>query len=154
MRIRKFRHKDAVELARLHRNTIKHINSRDYPEDIIRIWSGKVSAKRFRDSADKCKRWVAIQDEKLVGFVDHTLEGKFWGLYVHKDFQGKGVGTKLLTKAENSLREMGIKKVAVLASISAKQFYSNKGYRVKKKHLHQMGNKQMDSYLMEKQLRK
>jgi len=58
MRIRKFRASDAVEVARLHRNTIRNINSKDYSKEQIAVWSGRTSAKRFRESMNKFIRFV------------------------------------------------------------------------------------------------
>lgn len=79
MKIRLVRDKDYAAIARLHRQTIRHINSADYPEDIIHVWSGRTDAKRFRDSAGKCKRWVVVQNDKIVGFCDHGFECELGG---------------------------------------------------------------------------
>ena len=152
MRIRKFRSEDATAVARLHRETIRHINSNDYPEDIIKVWSGRVTAKKHRDPMKIGKKWVAVLSRKIVGFVNHSLKGEFWGLYVHKDHQGEGIGSKLLQTAEDSLKKMGVRNIQIVASVSAKKFYERKGYKVIKKQPHLMENKKMVSYLMEKRI--
>ncbi len=54
---------------------------------------------------------MAVQDNKIVGFCDHGLDGEFWGLYVHKDFIGKDIGSRLLEVAENSLKKWVLKKL-------------------------------------------
>ena len=123
MRIRLARDEDYAAIARLHRQTIRNVNSKDYTEDQINTWSARTNAQRFRSNANKCKRWVAVQDNKVVGFCDHSLDGEFWGLYVHKDFIGKGIGSRLLKTAEDSLQKMGYKKVIIKATITAKDFY-------------------------------
>ncbi|MFH1565374.1 MAG: GNAT family N-acetyltransferase [bacterium] len=179
MKIRLVKDEDYAAVARLHRQTIRNVNSKDYPEDIIHVWSSRTNAERFRGNADKCKRWVAIQNNKLstnariilgrcqqllastraifkflynkiIGFCDHSLDGEFWGLYVHKDYIGKGVGSRLLKTAEDSLKKSGFKKVGLKATITAKDFYKKHGYRVIKKTFHPIKDKKLLIFLMSK----
>jgi ribosomal protein S18 acetylase RimI-like enzyme len=152
MKIRLAQDKDYAAIARLHRQTIREVNSKDYSHDLIEVWSRRTNANRFRKSADKCKRWVALQDDKIVGFCDHSLEGKFWGLYVHKDFLGRGIGSCLLKKAEKSLKKLGYKKVELLASLTAKDFYKKQGYKVIRKSFHKIDNKKISVHIMIKYL--
>ena len=152
MRIRLARKEDAAALARLHRATIRNVNSKDYPEDIINVWSGRSSAKKFRDSVDRCKRWVALDGEKIIGFCDHSFECELWGLYIHKDYVGKGVGSRLLSCAEKSLKKMGCKKVNIESTISAKKFYQKHGYDVLRKSFKLMDKVKVPIYIMRKDL--
>ena len=59
MKIRLAQDKDYAEMARLHRGSVRHINSKDYPNDVIAVWSKRTKAERFRSSASKVKRWIA-----------------------------------------------------------------------------------------------
>ncbi|HYE59945.1 MAG TPA: GNAT family N-acetyltransferase [Candidatus Kapabacteria bacterium] len=152
MRIRLAREEDYVALARLHRTTIRRVNSKEYAPDIIRVWSSKKSAKRFRDSAPLCKRWVAVEKGKLVGFCDHNLTGELWGLYVHKDHLGTGVGSRLLKKAEESMKKLGWKEVRLKSTITAKDFYRKHGYLVIRKALHDIRGTKVPVYIMKKNL--
>ena len=152
MRIRLARDEDYAAIARLHRQTIRNINSKDYTKDQINAWSARTNAQRFRSNANKCKRWVAVQDNKVVGFCDHSLDGEFWGLYVHKDFIGKGIGSRLLKVAEDSLKKMGFKKVHLKATVTAKEFYKRNGYKVIKKDLHPINNEKLEIFDMSKTL--
>ncbi|PIZ95991.1 MAG: hypothetical protein COX80_02660, partial [Candidatus Magasanikbacteria bacterium CG_4_10_14_0_2_um_filter_33_14] len=104
MKIRLARDEDYAAVARLHRQTIRQVNAKDYNKEKIKAWSGRTSAERFRSSANICKRWVALDNEKIIGFADHPLDKcVLWGLYIHKDYVGKGVGKKLLNVIEKSL---------------------------------------------------
>ena len=105
MKISLAKKEDYTAIARLHRQTIRNVNSKDYPRAQINAWSARTNAERFRNSADKCKRWVAVENDKVVGFCDHSLDGEFWGLYVQKDHLGKGIGSRLLKTAEDSLKK-------------------------------------------------
>lgn len=152
MKIRLAKDKDCAAIARLHRQTIRNINSKDYTEDIIHTWSSITNAERFHSSANKCKRWVAIQNNKIIGFCDHSLGGEFWGLYVHKDYIGKGIGSHLLKVAEDSLKKQGTKIVTLKATITAKEFYKKQGYKIIKKDLHPIKDKKLSIFIMTKTL--
>jgi HAD superfamily hydrolase (TIGR01509 family) len=104
-----------------------------------RIWSSRPSAKRLRNSASRYKRWVAEIDHKIVGYCDHEPVGEIAGLYVHKDYMGRGVGARLLKTAEDSIIKLGFNKIIIKATITAQPFYAKHGYKVVKKALHQMG---------------
>ena len=153
MKIRLARDKDYAGMARFHRATIRHINSWDYPEDIIKVWAGRTNAKRFRDSAHKCKRWVAVKKGKIVGFVDYGNDDELWGLYVHKDYVGKRIGSQLLKIAEDSLRKQGVKIIKIKSTITARRFYEKHGYKVIKKALHQVMDKKLRIYIMVKSIK-
>jgi putative acetyltransferase len=152
MKIRFAQDTDYAAIARLHRSTIRHVNSKDYPAEVISIWSKRTKASRYRESAAKVKRWVAVEKGKIIGFCDHGFQCEIGGLYVHKDFQGKGVGRKLLKKMEVSMKQLGCNKIKIVSTISAKYFYKKHGYRVIKKKLHQIENKKVDVFLMNKNI--
>ncbi len=152
MKIRFAQDNDYAETARLHRQTIRNVNSKDYPNDIIAVWSARTKAQSFRKSADKCKRWVAIEDNKIVGFCDHNFKCELWGLYIHKNYLSRGIGSLLLKIAENSLRKQGCKKITVKSTITAKKFYQKNGYTVVKKGIHKIKDKKVHIYIMTKKL--
>lgn len=152
MYIRFAKDQDLAAIVRFHRQTIRQVNSKDYPPEMIKVWSARPSAKKLRSSADQCKRWVAVEDGKIVGYCDHNLQGEFWGLYIHKDYIGQGIGSRLLKTAEQSLQKMGFKKINIEASITAKNFYRKHGYKVIRKTTHRMGTIDLPIYVMTKRI--
>jgi transposase InsO family protein len=92
MKIRRSAERDTAELARLHRGTIRHVNSRDYSPPQIEAGAGRGSAAKFRRSHQTHIRFVATERGKITEFTDFGKDGSSGGLYVHKDFVGKGVG--------------------------------------------------------------
>lgn len=133
MKIRLSTNKDSAEMARLRRTTIRYVNSKDYPKDVVHNWAAKVGAKNFRESADTSKRWVAVDNEKIIGFCEHTFVCEISRIYVHKDHLRKGVGSQLLKVAEDSLKKLGCQEITFESSITAKDFYEKNGYKVGKK---------------------
>ena len=143
MKIRLIRDEDYVTCVRMQRQTIRNVNSKDYSEDVIRLWSGRNTVKKIRTGAPNVKRWVAIENNKIIGFCDHhLLKSELLGLYVHKDYMGRGVGSRLLKTAEASLKKRGCKKIEIESSVTAKPFYQKSEYKVVKKSMHEfMGTK-------------
>lgn len=152
MQIRLARDEDYAAIARLHRQTIRQVNAKDYSPAQIRAWSARPSAKRLRKSAAEYKRWVATVNGKVVGYADHDYEGNFAGLYMHKDYMGQGIGSRLLKTTEDSMKKMGFKTSKLTATITAKEFYKKQGYKVLAKSLHAMGDQLLEVYLMTKTL--
>ena len=133
MAIRRARDEDCAAIARLRRQTIRHVNAKDYPQDVIRRWSAKENARTLRASAADCKRWVALDRGKIVGFCEHDFDGALSRIYVHKDYIGRGVGSRLLKVAEASLKKQGCTEIRLESTMAAKGFYAAKGYTVVKK---------------------
>ena len=152
MRIRLSKPDDAAALARLHRGTIRSINAQHYTQAQIAVWSGRTNARRFRDSHTVAVRYVAVEADKIIGFVDFKKEDSetFWGLYVHKDFLGRGVGSALMRKAQQVAIAMGARKFKLEATITAKAFYERMGFTVLKKAKHRIEDQDLPVYVMQK----
>lgn len=154
MRIRRARTEDAAEVARLIRGTVRSINRKHYSQAQVDVWSNNHTAKRFRTAIDENHFYVAVQDGKIVGFGDFLKDGTFGGLYVHKNYQGKGAGSALLKRLESEALKRGVRQFSFDATITARDFYMLHGYKVVKRRLHAIKNQKLQVYLMEKKLRK
>ncbi len=154
MRIRKSKIEDAAEIASLHKGTIRFINKGDYSPEQISAWSKRTSAKRFRESHHLAIRYVALDGEKIIGYSDFKKDKpeKFWGLYVHKNHLGKGVGSRLLLKMEEVAKSMGADRLELEATKTAKTFYEKHGFKVIKKSKHPIDDQELDVFVMEKKL--
>lgn len=71
---------------------------------------------------------VAVENEKVLGYGNIDKRGYLDHLYVHKDYQGKQIATKLCDKLEQYCKD--VKSLTVHASISAKPFFEKRGYKV------------------------
>lgn len=71
---------------------------------------------------------VAIEDGIIVGFGDIGDTGYLDRLYVHADYQGRGIGTLICDNLEKTVN--GI--ITTHASITAKLFFLKRGYIVVK----------------------
>jgi hypothetical protein len=142
MAIRPARDGDYAAIARLRRQTIRHVNAPDYPDEVIRRWSAKESAATLRASAESCRRWVALVRGRIIGFCEHDSRGSLSRLYVHKDH---------LRGAEASLKKQNCNEVRLDSTITAKGFYAARGYKVVKR-VDYSDNKSEPIYKMRKKL--
>ncbi len=153
IRIRKFKLRDAVSLARLHRGTIRSVNKRDYSQKEIAAWSGRTSAKRFRNLVKLNTRYVAVKNNSIVGFGDYK-DNEVMGLYIHKNFIGRGIGTRLLTKMEREIYANGKRTLKCTATVTARPFYEKNGFKVIKKTIHKIMDQRLRVFEMKKQLKR
>ncbi len=60
------------------------------------------------------KGWVCEVDRTVVGFsIACAAEKTVWALFVHPEYEGKGIGSNLLTLAVNWLFDSGVDSVSL-----------------------------------------
>ena len=153
MEIRRARDDDYVEIADLRQSTIRSVNAKDYPEQVIYRWSSTSKAEDFRESDRQCKRWVALENSRLVGFCEHTFACEISRVYVHKDHLRQGIGSRLLKVAEDSLRQEGCLHIRIESTLTAKEFYEINGYKVTERTTYN-GDVNAPVYVMLKEITK
>lgn len=128
MRIRAYIPSDCQKLADLFYETVHTVNAKDYTSEQIYAWaSGKVDLKEWNASFLNHKTLVVQIEGKIVGFGDIDRTGYLDRLYVHKDFQNRGIATALCDRLE---KLTDAKRIVTHASITAKPFFLERGYEV------------------------
>jgi putative acetyltransferase len=90
----------------------------------------------------------------IIGFGDVNNMGYFDLLYVHKDWQRRGVASLIAADIESYSRRRGFDFISTDASITAKPFFENRGYLVCKKQEVEVRGQTLTNYKMEKKLGK
>jgi ribosomal protein S18 acetylase RimI-like enzyme len=73
--------------------------------------------------------FVAIVDGHLVG--TGSLNGQtVTSVYVHSDYQGRGIATKLMDAIENAANNQRERTLSVQSSVTAKAFYAKRCFKV------------------------
>lgn len=151
MKIRRYNFEDAESHAEVHRQSVRGIASADYSNEIINAWASKEPEDSPLD--EEKVRFVAEEDEEIVGFSDYNKEtNELSGLYVKPDYTGKGIGKKLLDKAEEDARKNGLEQLWCKSTITAKEFYQKHGYKIIEETTHEIDGLEMTVYKMEKEL--
>ncbi len=151
MIIREYIQSDCVELTELFYNTVHTVNAKDYTKEQLNVWAtGKVDLEKWNQSLQEHYTLVAIENNRIVGFGDIDKTGYLDRLYIHKDYQGKGIATMLCDK----LKQMdNIRKIITHASITAKVFFEKRGYHIIKKQQVKQQGIILINYVMEKNIR-
>ncbi|WP_315114056.1 GNAT family N-acetyltransferase [Clostridium intestinale] len=93
---------------------------------------GISSPKKLEDSLNLSWGWITVRDDlnNLIGFVqvlsDSIKHAYILRLLVHKDYQGKGIGTSLMKNLMELLDENNLSPV-LLTKPSEESFYSKFG---------------------------
>ncbi|MEG2653810.1 MAG: GNAT family N-acetyltransferase, partial [Ruthenibacterium sp.] len=92
MQIRNYKTADCAEIAALFFDTVHTINAKDYTKSQLDVWAdGKIELAAWDKSFLEHNTLVAQENNILVGFGDMDHTGYFDRLFVHKDYQGKGI---------------------------------------------------------------
>ena len=127
MLLRAYRPGDCREMAALFYDTVHTVNARDYTPEQLDAWAGgPVDLDAWDRSFRAHTTLVAVADGHIVGFGDIAGDGYLDRLYVHKDWQGRGVATALCGRLEAAVPGP----VTTHASITARPFLERRGYRV------------------------
>lgn len=131
MNIRKFQKTDLKQINQLFYDTVHSVNAKDYSPQHLDAWASKDRdesywGKKFEERI--C--YVVETDGTIVGFGDMTKAGYIDHVYVHKDFQGRKIGSMIFEKLEQEAKKLGVHELTTEASITAKPFFEAKGFRV------------------------
>ena len=127
MFIRAYQPSDCRELAELFYNTVHTVNAKDYTKEQLDAWAtGQVDLEKWNQSFQQHYSLVAVAHKIIVGFGDMDRTGYLDRLYVHKDYQGKGIAAAICNQLEGQVQG----KIVTHASITARPFFEKRGYRV------------------------
>ena len=148
MIIREYEETDCKYLTELCYDTVHSVNAKDYTEEQLNAWAtGSVNLKEWNKSLLEHFTVVAVEDNIIVGFGDIDKMGYLDRLYVHKDYQNRGIATAICNELEHAANKVTI---TTYASITAKSFFEKRGYKViKEQHVKRKGVL-LTNYLMEK----
>ncbi|MCX7592834.1 MAG: GNAT family N-acetyltransferase [Fischerella sp.] len=153
MNIRIFHHHDTQEIMQLFYDTVHNINIRDYTQEQVDAWAPQdMDEQRWNQNLHAKMTYVAEIDRKIVGFAQLETNGHIDCFYCHKDFQGMGVGSKLLESIETKAKELGINRLFTEASITAKGFFERKGFQVIKQQEVELRGIKFINYCMDREI--
>lgn len=129
MLIREYQPSDCKEITELFYNTVHTVNAKDYTKEQLDVWAtGQVDIEKWNQSLQEHYSIVVIENEVIAGFGDIDKSGYLDRLYVHADYQGKGIATAICNQLEQTVQG----DITTHASITAKSFFEKRGYKVVK----------------------
>lgn len=147
MQLREYITSDCEQLSKFFFQTVHSVNAKDYTKEQLDVWAtGTVDLKEWDKSFTEHYTVVAIDNNIIVGFGDIDKTGYLDRLYVHADYQGKGVATAICNRLEQAVQG----KITTHASITAKPFFEKRGYKVVKEQQVERQGIYLINFCMEK----
>lgn len=137
MEIRRFQEKDAQEVSALIASTLRATNSRDYSAEYIENIVAAMQPPDILERASWTHFYVFCESERIVGcgaigpFWGKTDESSFFTIFVLPEYQGRGIGRKIIQTLEADEYFLRAKRIEIPASITAVPFYRKMGYEYK-----------------------
>lgn len=130
--IRKALNTDIIELRSLFQNTVLAVNRHDYSQAEVEDWASCGEDLSKLEEMIRTHYFIVAVDQQLqiVGFSSITSKGYLHSMFVHEDFQGKGIATILLNDIERYAITAGIMRITSEVSLTARPFFLKKGYIV------------------------
>lgn len=137
MNIRKFQDKDAQEVSALIVTTLRTTNIKDYSSDYIENDVKLLQPKNILERASWTHFYVACDNDKIVGcgaigpYWDKQDESSLFTIFVLPEYQGQGIGRKMIQTLEQDEYFLRSKRIEIPASITGTPFYRKMGYDYK-----------------------
>ena len=132
--IRKFQTEDADEVSALIIKTLRTSNIKDYSAEYIENDVKRFTPEDVIQRAGWTHFYVACDNDIIVGC---GAIGPYWGkedesslfnIFVLPEYQGKGIGRKIIEALEQDEFFLRAKRIEIPASITACEFYKKLGY--------------------------
>jgi putative acetyltransferase len=151
--IRPYQTDDVSDLVTLFRASVRSIGRRDYTDSQVQAWAPElIDQESFARRCAAKATWIAECEHRIAGFSDLEPDGHIDMLYVHPDFQRRGVARALLTHIEKDARAKGLKRLFTEASITARPAFEAVGFHVLAAQTVTVRGESMTNYRMEKWL--
>ena len=148
MIVRRFDPGDAREVSDLIITTLRISNTKDYPPEMMDELVGHMQPEDILKRASWTHFYVAEEAGKIIGC---GAIGPYWGredesslftIFVLPEYQGKGIGRKIVETLEQDEFGLRAKRIEIPASITGLPFYQKMGYTFKD------GNDQVDDEML------
>ena len=137
------------EIQQLFFDTVTYMCKKDYTAEQIKAWSSSINNKdKWTEKIITQYFLTAKVGTQIVGFGSLENNDYLDFLYVHKDFQGKGIAKKLLMYLEKKAEINRKDKITSDVSLTAKPFFEKNGYKAVKEQTNKIGNVVVPNFKM------
>lgn len=148
MYIRQYTPSDCIYFAELFYDTVHAVNARDYTAEQLDAWAdGNVDIEAWNSSFLEHYTVAAVENGVIAGFGDIDKTGYLDRLYVHKDYQRRGIARAICDELESAVCT---DRITTHASITAKPFFLRRGYIVVREQQVIRKGIPLTNYVMEK----
>ncbi len=145
--------RDLPEIRQLFKDSILNVAIRDYSDQEVAEWS-KTSdnEERWLSLIENQRVLLALNNETIVGFISLKDHEYLDFLYVHYEFQRKGVAQFLYNRLEQLAIGLGAQELISDVSKTANPFFTKNGFNKIRENRNQRGSEVLINYRMRKKL--
>ena len=148
MKIRRYRPEDLTEILRLFYDTVHTVCTGEYTPAQLDAWAdGHADEAHWDSSLRQHFSLVYLVDDRITGFGDIAPDGYLDRLYVHQDYQRRGIAAALCDALEGAVNSQ---KLTTHASLTAKPFFEKRGYIAVKEQQVERNGIWLTNFVMEK----
>ncbi|MDO8368418.1 MAG: GNAT family N-acetyltransferase [Saprospiraceae bacterium] len=152
MFLRPYRAADKRFLQHLFFDTVHSVNARDYTPEQLDAWAPQEPNREAWARIDAQHCFIVEFQKGIVGFASLSQEGLVDFLFVHKDFQGRGIASTLLKQLERIARKKGLPALTAVSSTTARGFFEKRGFILQKENRKALSGVEFLNFKMEKVL--
>ena len=137
MIIRNFTENDAEKVSAMIIRTLKTINSKDYSKESINALEMQLQPSHILERAAWTHFYVVEDNDTIIGcgaigpYWGSETESSLFTIFVLQEYQGMGIGRKIIETLEQDEYFLRAKRIEIPASITAVNFYRKLGYDYK-----------------------
>ncbi|MHD0398589.1 GNAT family N-acetyltransferase [Staphylococcus simulans] len=134
IQISKFQESDTQAVIDLIIQTLRTTNIKDEPKEDIESYIEDVTPESIQYKAERINFYVFKLNDQLIGtgaigpYYGSETESCFFSIFVSPDYQKQGIGRFIMDTLEDDYYYHRAKRLIIPASITAVQFYRNRGY--------------------------
>jgi len=144
---------DLADVLKLFEETVSVVCKNDYSLEQLKVWTSSTkNADRWINKIKSHYLLVAELDKEIVGIASLDNRDYIDLLFVHKDYQRKGIADRLYSEIEKEAIKRKIISLYADVSITAKSFFQKIGYETLKEQKNIKEGIEIINYKMKKQL--
>jgi len=150
---RRFHPQDAHQIAQLFHDTIRQVNLGDYTLAQVQAWApDDLDFRHWIKACSSRITYVADDGGVILGFGELETNGHIDCFYIHKDYQGQGVGRQIYQTIESKALDLSLPRLFLEASITARPFFERMGFVMVKEQQVIRRGQWLTNVVMEKKL--
>ncbi|MDY5015530.1 MAG: GNAT family N-acetyltransferase [Eubacteriales bacterium] len=132
-------------------DTVHTVNAADYTPAQLDAWAPRrIDADAWARSLSAHFTVVAETDGVISGFGDIDAGGYLDRLYVHRNYQRRGIASGIAERLERYAVRCGAARISTHASFTARPFFEKRGYRVLRENTVIRHGTALTNFIMEK----
>ena len=155
MHVRELKVGEEQILWELFRSTIRNVNVRDYTESQVHAWApDDFDSTIWTEKMQSIGPFVVDVEGEIVGYSDLQPAGLIDHLFVHHQWQRRGVGRTLMSEIERRASRSEIPHLETHASITARPFFEAFSFTVVREQVLELRGEKLTNYVMQRRMQR